>query len=150
MCLISVPSGYFSCCTAISMPFGVYFVTHTHTHIHATTGSKRRSSKVLGSIREYQAGIDVEGPPTTGAWTRERHCTACSPKLNTRQCLSRSQGIRSLCSGRTNGASADAAGGTAPGCRPTNSPASTRRSTSMLETAAEAVSYTHLTLPTKA
>ena len=30
--LISVPSGYFSCCTAISMPFGVYFVTHTHTH----------------------------------------------------------------------------------------------------------------------
>ena len=34
MCLISVPSGYFSCCTAISMPFGVYFVTHTHTHTH--------------------------------------------------------------------------------------------------------------------
>ena len=43
--------------------------THTHTH-HATTGSKRRSSKVLGSIREYQAGIDVEGPPITGAWRR--------------------------------------------------------------------------------
>ena len=36
MCLISVPSGYFSCCTAISMPFGVYFVTHTHTHTHTT------------------------------------------------------------------------------------------------------------------
>ena len=38
--------------------------------LHATTGSKRRSSKVLGSIREYQAGIDVEGPPITGAWRR--------------------------------------------------------------------------------
>ena len=30
--IISVPSGYFSCCTAISMPSGVYVVTHTHTH----------------------------------------------------------------------------------------------------------------------
>ena len=38
--------------------------------LHATTGSRRRSSKVLGSIREYQAGVDVEGPPTTGAWRR--------------------------------------------------------------------------------